>query len=457
MSLLTTLKTAYSPRRYWQSSMRVIEGMGYKGTKPRPFNYELAMRKFHSWAYAAAQLNANAVASVPKRLYVRRQNGEKLYGTRPISKKLRKYLTGDMASVQPSSAVMAKAVEYGGDVEEVLDPHPILTVWKSANAWSNGYEYDVLQMLDLQFSGNAYFHPIIDRSTDMPMSVWRMPPQWTQVIPDVDSFIKGYLYGRTQDTSKKFEPDEVDHYKMPNPRDLFYGAGWVEAAWTSLGLHESKREMDMARADNMARPDWMMTLKSGASPDTLDRIEKRLQEKFRGSDRQGQFIVVPGDSDVKPLQWEEKEWGAGTRIIEEIAAVSGVPVAMLLSNDPNRANSENARLGWYRNTVRQYCKLIEEKFNERWVSRFHEAEDVFVAYDPVCFEDEQAMAKQLVGYVAGGILTQNEARCEIGYPEQEDGDVLFPPVGGAGISATAGDQAPNQNDDRQNESPTSEG
>jgi hypothetical protein len=53
--------------------------------------------------------------------------------------------------------------------------------------------------------------------------------------------------------------------------------------------------------------------------------------------------VTNGKLTATALQWETKELGTPTRLIEEIAAVSGVPVTMLLSNDPNRAAARTPR------------------------------------------------------------------------------------------------------------------
>lgn len=455
MGIYNWIKTAFSPQRYLASTMRLYDGMGMRGSKPRPFSYELAVRKFHTWAYAAAKLNADAVASVPKRLFVRGKPGRKLYGTRRASHKTLNYLNGYAASM-PSGSAMAKAIAFGGDIEEVVEPHPILKVLSNANPWCNGFEYDVLRMIDLQATGNSYMHVVTDKALMTPASIWRMPPQWVNIIPDKEKFISGYLYGWGTVDQKTFPADEVMHFKLPNPRDVHYGMGWFEAAWSAMGLSEAKREMDTAKADNYGRPDFLISLTNPTTTDTVKRLKAEFREEFEGVDKAGKFAVLGGDAKVTPLNWEEKEWGTGTRIIEEIAAISGVSVAMLLTNDPNRANSDAARLGWYRNTINPYCKLDEEKLNEQWVPRFAEAEDVFIAYDPVSFEDKQATAQQLVGYVAGGIMSANEARAEIGYPAATGGNVLFPPVGGAGVSRTAGRNAPNQNTSRNNESPVAE-
>lgn len=454
MGFLSRIKAAFSPAKYLGSSVRVYEGYGHKGSKPRPFDARKALAIFSHWAYAAATLNANAAAGVPKRLYAREgSTAAKKYRTRPMTKRARRFIEGQSES-QPTRMVAAKALAFGGDMVEVIEHHPIMSVMQTVNPWQNGYELDVLKFIDLQSAGNHYQHPIINIG-GVPHEIWRMRPDWVRVQPSTTQFIRGYVYGQGMDIEQEFRPDEVIQWKMPNPRDLHYGMGWFEAGWTAIGLHGAKREMDMAKADNYARPDWLLSIKNGASPDTLDRLEGKVNEKFRGTNKAGKFLVAGGDVSAVALNFDEKEWGTGTRIIEEIAAVSGVPVAMLLSNDPNRANSEASRLGWYRNTIRPYCRLDEEKLNERWIPLFNDADDLFIAYDPVCFEDEQAKAKQLVGYVAGGILTPNEARADIGYPDSDDeaANVLYPPVGGAGVSATAEDNAPGQNNSRRNEDP----
>ena len=69
--LLDNLKTQTSPERYYDSSIRVMEGIGMSGAKPRPFSYEYAVKEYRSWIYAAINLNATAIASTDLRLFVR--------------------------------------------------------------------------------------------------------------------------------------------------------------------------------------------------------------------------------------------------------------------------------------------------------------------------------------------------------------------------------------------------
>jgi len=136
---------------------------------------------------------------------------------------------------------------------------------------------------------------------------------------------------------------------------------------------------------------------------------------------------------------------------------------MLLSNDPNRANSEAARLGWFRNTLLMYCQIIEAKLNQDWIPDFEKAQnrlgsdgdDIFIAYDHMAFEDRQEANKRVIGLKMASIITANEGSNDIGLPDHPDGDKLDPVQasnsgGGGGLSQGAERFAPGQNDERAN-------
>jgi HK97 family phage portal protein len=434
-----------------------MEGAGSKGAKPRPFNYHLAVRNFHHWGYAACTLNANAVAGVPLRMYTRRggRTGRmrKQYDTRPVGRATCRYLSGRSA-VKPSPAVAAKVVAWGDDIEEVVAPHPLMQVLNGPNGDDNGYEMTVDRIIDYQNAGNSYWY-VVENGLDVPAQLFRLPPQWTQVKPNEkrtgDRRVAGYVFGKNTANEVEFTVDEVDHFRMPNPKEggLFYGMGWVEAAWQSLGLHNAKRTEDLAMKDNFSRPDWLLSIKNGADTKAITRLQTALEERFRGPANAGKPMLATGEITATALQWEQTELGTPTRLIEEIAAISGVPVSMLMTNDQNRAGGEGARLQWYRTTVRSYCLRDEQKLNQRYVTRWEGHEDFIVAYDHTSFEDREAVTKEVVALTSGGVISPNEARQELGYHDAEGADLLYPPAGNTGGSASVmGNLSPQQNDER---------
>lgn len=423
--MFSKLKAIFRRHNYTRSSINFLDGLGMHGAKPRPFDHEAAVRQCSNWVYAAAMLNANAVASIPLRLYVRNRKGNKLFKTRPVTNQQRKHLTGQHTPTTGSSqSVMRKAAQWGDQFEQVVDRHPVLDLLHQVNPHQNGFELTALRMLYLQITGNCYLHPVMNETLKRPCELWLMPSQWTRIIPCKEHFISGYSYGNNPLEQVKFKADEVIHFRLPSISDMHYGMGRLEGVWSALGLHDAKREMDIARFDNHARPDYLLVVKQGASTEALDRFEKQIDSKLRGPRNSGKFITITGDVQAMPLNLQVDHIGDSDRVLEEIAAGFGVPISKLLTNNPNRANAQVADSAWLRDTILPYCRMDEEKLNEKLLPLYGIEEEAFLAYDNPVPQDINHQLNRRTKYVAAGIMTVNEARREEGLEPIAGGDVL---------------------------------
>jgi HK97 family phage portal protein len=445
MNLLARIKAAFSNERWMRSTMTVLRG---EEAKRAPFSQNAAVSSYRSWIYAAANLNAVAVASQPLRLYVKnRSAGTKLWNTRKASRRTKAYLRGSLEQI-PSRYAMTKAAEYGDDYEVVEDSHPILTLLSKVNPYQNGFDATVLRILYGELTGNSYIHPVIDEKRGIPVELWTMPSQYVEIIPGQeagDPFIKGYRYGATEEQkrSNTFAPDEVIHFRRPNPSDIYYGIGKVEAAWGATMANEAVHEMDVAFFANKARPDYLLVVKSPAHDDEIERLEVAIDEKLRGSKRTGRFLTTTADIDLKPLSFPPKDLAGRSEIVEEIAAVFGVPVSMLKANDPNLASATVGFASWKQTTILPLLRMDEETLNQNLLPLFGIEEDAFLAYDNPVSEDERFAFEKLRSMVAGGIMTANEARMREGLEAIEDpmADALLvngQPLGGPAPAAPLG-------------------
>jgi len=418
MSLLSRILKAADPSAWIRASTRVVEMRGGEA-RAQPFDHRAAVAYYGSWIYAAASINANAVASTPLRMYVRSDPAtRRLWNTRAASRKSVARLRGDTDN-QPSAFVLRKAAELGNDFEEVTDDHPLLRLLSTANPYFNGYDATVLRVVWQELTGNAYFHVVTD-TFGTPSELWPMPPQWTEIIPDPQRFISGYRYGKGSETKQTFDANEVIHFRRPNPRDLFYGMGKLEAAWGAAQANVALHEMDLAMFQNGGRPDWLLTIKGNASQDEITRVENAIRAKFRGPRNRGKFMVSTAEIDVKPLQFPPKDLTGRDEIVEEIAAVFGVPVSMLKANDPNLAGATIGFASWREMTVLPLCRMDEETLNQRLLPMFGLEGDAVLAYDdPVPANRTQDLTETQVG-VAGGWLTPNEARERYGLEPSAD-------------------------------------
>jgi HK97 family phage portal protein len=413
-------------------SLRLLEGSGTYGAKPWPFDYNKAVWQCQSWVYRCAFGNANAAAAQPLRLYVRKLSRSQLKArgftrptmtAHPVSRRQKRYLRGDDGH-GPSAYVRRKLMSFGDDFEQV-DEHPAVNLLRTVNPYMNGYDMAVLRFASLELTGNAYMHPVMGKvlGREIPVSLWPMLPQWTKAIPggpDTGALIDGYTYGQTTRQEVVFAPDEVGHFRYPNPRDLIYGLGKVEAAWSALNLQNSERVMQIALFDNHARPDYVAIAKDGTTTEQLDRFESKVKGLMRGVQKAGQFLALSGNIELKPLQFPPKELGDRPEVIEEIAGVFGYPVTKLKANDPNRANAETGDAGWMKDTILPMLRGDEEKLNEWLLPLFGIGDDACFAYDdPVPANRTFELERSRV-LLQSGQITLNEAREDSGQDKYDN-------------------------------------
>ena len=407
-----------------------------RGKSPT-FSMRASVNEFHSWTYAAATLNAQAVASIPLRLFVRtdaQESQRKLWRTREVSRSRKAFLLGD-ATRKPSIGVM-KAAAMAGDFVEVVDAHPVLELLQKANKVEDGFGLAVTRILFLELCGNAYLHVVTDPVLGVPSELWTVPAQHVTVVASKTELVEAYLYGVSSQSMQRFETDEIIHFKRPNPKSLYYGLGKVEAAWGAIRLNTAMHEQDLALAQNMSRPDYAAIIKGGASESALRRFEESMRALHGGAQKSGRMVAITGDVQLVPLSFPNKDLGGRDEVVEEISAVFGVPVSMLKANDPNLASATTGYASWRESCIAPICRLDEETLNARLLPLFGIEGDAYLAYDDAVPSNRQADSTERGAAVAGGWRTPNEARMEEGYEELDDPHANQLHVGGQMLGGT---------------------
>ncbi|CAB4184406.1 Bacteriophage/Gene transfer agent portal protein [uncultured Caudovirales phage] len=427
--------------KYMTSSVGVLTGT--TGGKSAPFSMSRSVNSFQTWVYAAAMLNAQAVASVPLRLYVRTdaQSTNKLWKTRPVSRSRKAYLLGDMPH-KPSAGVM-KSAAMSGDFEEVTDSHPVLELLRQANRYEDGFGMSVSRILFMELTGNAYLHVVTDPILGVPNALWTVPAQHVTIKPSKTEFIEAYLYGQNSQSLQSFAPDEIIHFKRPNPLSLYYGMGKVEAAYPAVQLNVANMEQDLAMAENMCRPDFAAVIKGQSSEQSMRRFEESMRNLHQGARKTGRMVTMSGDITLTPLSFPSKDMTGRDEIAEIIASCFGVPISMLKANDPNLASAQSGYAMWRETTIAPICRLDEETLNARLLPLFGIQNDAYLAYDNPVPSNRQADTAERIAAVAGGWRTANEARMEEGYDilETPHADMLHVngiPLGGAPVVSPFG-------------------
>ncbi len=433
-------KRLFSNQPVIDSSVRFFDGAGSGFVRNLPFDYTKAVAQFNSWVYSASRIVAYELAKQPLRLFIRTRDGTKLYRSRSIGRLRKDYLCGRGPS-RPSAYVMRKTADFNDDFEEVTEPHPAIEVLAEANDFENGFGQTALRFIYLQLTGNSYLHPVFNRMLGIPEEVWLMPSQWVTILPDKEEFIRGYNFGAEFNNQRFFEPDEIIHFKLPNPENVFYGKGPLEAIFSAWGLHLDKRQMDLANFQNRGRPDWIIAIK-GANQDAVDRFERKVENKFRGPRKAGRMLALANDVETKQLSFPPDIIGDADRILDEISSAFGVPRAMLTGNvNVPGGGPEMSDVTFLRGTILPYLRMDEERLNEKWLPLFGIEDDAFLAYDNPVPEDRQFELTRTIQLTAAGLTTRNEGRAELGLEpnDSENADELL--IGAQPIDQVAQVQA----------------
>jgi HK97 family phage portal protein len=401
------------------------------GRNPPDKSRQALLERYAGWAHICASRNGSALASIPLNVYATRSAGQDQArrGMRRIGFSVSKSRRRELAA-------RYRKAQTADDVEQLTE-HPILDLLAAANPVENGFELMERTSIFLDCTGDAYW---MLAGTPVPTELYLLPSQWETVVPDKERLVKGYVYGSDPRTQVRFEPEDVMHFRMPNPLSLYYGLGCIEAALLAVDRYRAMDEYERALNENMGVPSLAISYKGGKlTAEKRKEAELAWNNALRGVRKAGQIKVMDYEWDVKELSTKPREMGFSdgrrwTRL--EIADAFGVPLAMLDTENVNLANARSALYQYMKFTVLPRLRRIEQVINERLVPLYKEPR-LFVAFDNPVPSEEELEAKLNETYLRTQVYTVNEVRGRMGLDPVEWGDEPLSPtpsafsVGGA--------------------------
>jgi HK97 family phage portal protein len=431
---------------YIQKAMPAAVGGGMSSLSPvadafrrraQPTRRQL-LDSVRGFSYACVCLNANGVASVPLRLFRRKPDPHQAPITSKLGLKLfeAKGVPADRRDVEylrefgsPHARAFVRKFA-GGDrtsgsdkLEEITDEHQILDVLKNVNPWMNQYELVFLTQFELEVTGESYWLPLKNNAGGVgeiwPLESWRMRP-----LPSFDGNtpLQGWEYSG-QRGAVKYAIDDLIQFRFVSPHDP-YASGYspIRAAFEYVELANELHAYETAIVNNRARPDMMITPRDTISRGMAQRLERRINERFRRGGAGG-ILVGEYGYDVKPFVWSPTDLGniAMRKACEDvIAADMNVPLSLLRADEINRATAEAGHYQHAKLAIRPRCVLLEQKLNERFTPLF--GEDLLLAFDNPVPEDADRRRADRQSNLAGGVTSINEEREKEGLPPLPGGD-----------------------------------
>lgn len=328
-------------------------------------------------------------------------------------------------------------LDKGEIVYNEVTSHPLLDLLDKPNEETTKTDSIYIIQSHKKLAGDAFWLKI--RNGGKVVGLRSLPPDKItldlQTPSETDpTIIKAYVYKDVIDGANikiVYDPNDIIHFKKPNPNNSFRGLGAVEALADAIDLDNLTTETAKKFYLNGAITNFALSTDEKVSDEQVQRLQQQFRSKNAGVGNAYKTMIL--GSGLKPVSLapSNKE----NQFLDQLAwyrdkimiGFGNTPASLGIVEDVNRANAE-ATLGmWLRNTVKPDMEAIVNTLNEFLVPEFGE-KLVLGFKDPVP-EDRDDDVAEVKNLYPIGIMTLNEAReaVDLDPVEGEGGDEFYRP------------------------------
>jgi len=305
--------------------------------------------------------------------------------------------------------------------DRAVSEHPLLALLHRPNGRQSGAEMLEAVYAYLQTAGNAYLQAgIVDGAV---RALFVLRPDRMSVVAGPDGWPVAYDYragGRAARLPQDTAPvPSVLHMALFHPLDDHYGMGPLEAAQTSLDIHNASAQWNKALLDNAARPSGALVYSAGGgqlSEDQFARLKREIEEQFSGAANAGRPMVLDGGLDWKAVAMSPREMDfieARHAAARDIALAFGVPPMLLgIPGDNTYANLAEANRALWRQTLVPLVVRVAQELTF-WLGPAFEGARIVPDFERVeALAEDRAALWARIG--SAGFLTDAEKRELVG-------------------------------------------
>lgn len=352
----------------------------------------------------------------------------------------------------------------GEIVYNEVKEHPLLDLLDNPNPETTKNDAIYIIQSHKKLTGDAFWLKI--RRKGQIVALRYLPPDKVQLelqspTPNDPVVITGYKYEDTIDGKKVaqiYKPQDIIHFKKPNPANPFRGLGAVEALRETIDLDNLTSDTNLQYFKNGAIQNFALTTDAKISDEQLKRLKAELRSSISGT--KNAFNVPVFGNGMKPtdISYSNKEMQFLDQLEwyrDKIMVGFGNTKASLgIIDDVNRAAHQSSINSWLAGTVKPDMEAIVNTLNEFLVPDF--GENLVLGFcNPVPEDrsDDIAEAKDLY---QSNIIMRSEARELLDYEADETDNVYFSTANAVltpdSLDPTANDEAVDQEiEDEENE------
>jgi PBSX family phage portal protein len=294
---------------------------------------------------------------------------------------------------------------------------------------------------DMQATGNGYIEigrtvvgdiGYVGHIPSTTMRVRRLHDGYIQIIAGTITYFRNFGATNPNPVTTDNRPNEVIHLKEYSPLNTFYGVPDIVAAMTSLRGDQMAAQYNIDYFENKAVPRYIITVKGAKlTAEAEDKLFRFFQTGLKGQSHRTLYIPLPGDSEGSKIEFDMHPVENGVqeasfsdyrlRNRDDILMAHQVPLSKLGGTGSGGTAAAMSQDRTFRDQV---AKPLQEYVEKAVNKIIKEKTDIIrLCFNQISLTDEIADSQINERYVKNQVLTPNEVREKIGYPQRDGGDV----------------------------------
>jgi HK97 family phage portal protein len=260
-------------------------------------------------------------------------------------------------------------LQKNGDVSEITD-HELLNLLYRANPTQTKFELFYLSTLYLRIWGSSPWY--LETNGKKILNIWPLRPDLLRVLQNKDGTITGYEY-RVGTLQQTFKAEEIINIRKPSPQNPLLGFSVLLATALEIDADVAAAVWNKHILENSAEPGGVLTTSGELSDEQYSDIKQKWESRYAGPTNSGRTAILEAGLQYQKISQTQQELDfIESRKFnrDSILTMLGVPKALVIADDVNRANAEVAERVFAKETVDPLMRLIIDQLNEFFVNKF---------------------------------------------------------------------------------------
>jgi HK97 family phage portal protein len=321
--------------------------------------------------------------------------------------------------------------EEEGTATAIEDPNDeFLQLIERPNPVQSGFHFRELALVYMELLGENFISLENKDARGRPRELYILNPAYVTVHPDPVNYVRGYSYNPFGPGFRgiPYEPDEIIHMKLPNPKNPYRGFGAVEASAVLLDIVEAMGMHELTYYRSGGRIVGVLETENEVDDDDFEKIKRDWQEFSADKSQRLKTAILEAGLKYTPIAEGMRQIDA-TSINKEkrdaILATFGVPLTKvgILENAQYKASDADRT---FESETMQPKKIRWEHDIQPLVDLFNPAR--YIQYDRKDFDDDSTKFGNARTMSQIYVFTVNDILTYLGYPDLGDaGEIIWAP------------------------------